>query len=486
MALYTEERQLQLNKMPGRTGQVKAITLRRGENDATEIKAKIMLGDIGAFWTNLHYYTAKFKAVLPNGDFAELPCTVDSGNSTVSTIVTNELTAIDGKITVAYFEFTGSSGIVATTDAIPIWIEQDADLSEGQRGEYQSNIDNLVKQLDEYIADARKAAEQANAAKDAADRANDAAQGVEDAAKAANDAAKSANTAASTANSAAKTANDKAAELQRKADNGDFNGATFTPSVSASGDLSWTNNKGLANPPSQNIKGVKGDKGEPGSVTNLASHERVQMFYDYYVLKQQSVTPIIYVYLLGGDELKFSPKPITNHDRPLTASWQIKDTDPAFGSNTAIPWYTDYRTAITSITIEDIIIPKTMQRLFYGLSEIRNLDALAMIDVSNSDNLYGTFNGVSKVSDYSGLRNWNISNMRTIGYAFYNNTSMDSVEYFKNWDTSSVDSMESTFFNCNKVKDFTPINGWNVSKVVSHNSCFTGTTGTRPTWGVNW
>jgi hypothetical protein len=47
-------------------------------------------------------------------------------------------------------------------------------------------------------------------------------------------------------------------------------GATFTPSVSASGVLSWTNDKGLTNPPPVNIKGAdgaqgaKGDTGEPG------------------------------------------------------------------------------------------------------------------------------------------------------------------------------------------------------------------------------
>ena len=39
-------------------------------------------------------------------------------------------------------------------------------------------------------------------------------------------------------------------------------GATFTPSVDSAGNLSWTNNKGLTNPPTVNIKGPKGDVGE--------------------------------------------------------------------------------------------------------------------------------------------------------------------------------------------------------------------------------
>lgn len=43
------------------------------------------------------------------------------------------------------------------------------------------------------------------------------------------------------------------------------NGATFTPSVDSAGNLSWTNDSGLTNPPTVNIKGPKGDKGDAGS-----------------------------------------------------------------------------------------------------------------------------------------------------------------------------------------------------------------------------
>ena len=59
-------------------------------------------------------------------------------------------------------------------------------------------------------------------------------------------------------------AKNKSDDLQNKADNGEFDGATFTPSVSDTGDLSWTNDKGLQNPSTVNIKGKKGDKGEKG------------------------------------------------------------------------------------------------------------------------------------------------------------------------------------------------------------------------------
>ena len=49
-----------------------------------------------------------------------------------------------------------------------------------------------------------------------------------------------------------------------KGDKGD-DGVTFTPNVSEAGVISWTNNGGLNNPESVNIKGAKGDNGTNGT-----------------------------------------------------------------------------------------------------------------------------------------------------------------------------------------------------------------------------
>ena len=55
-------------------------------------------------------------------------------------------------------------------------------------------------------------------------------------------------------------------EDQFKGDKGDKGdpGTVFTPSVSASGDISWTNNGNLSNPETVNIKGPQGKTGEDG------------------------------------------------------------------------------------------------------------------------------------------------------------------------------------------------------------------------------
>lgn len=54
------------------------------------------------------------------------------------------------------------------------------------------------------------------------------------------------------------------AKLTFKIPKGDT-GAVFTPSVSADGVISWTNNGGLSNPAAQNIKGIQGEPGANGA-----------------------------------------------------------------------------------------------------------------------------------------------------------------------------------------------------------------------------
>lgn len=54
-------------------------------------------------------------------------------------------------------------------------------------------------------------------------------------------------------------------------------GATFTPSVDSAGNLSWTNDKGLTNPPTVNIKGPKGDAGSGGGSGGSSEIETIYL-----------------------------------------------------------------------------------------------------------------------------------------------------------------------------------------------------------------
>ena len=60
-------------------------------------------------------------------------------------------------------------------------------------------------------------------------------------------------------------------QLKKDIESGNLYGATFIPSVSADGDISWTNNKNLDNPETVNIKGPKGDTGETGKTGEIGT-----------------------------------------------------------------------------------------------------------------------------------------------------------------------------------------------------------------------
>lgn len=57
-------------------------------------------------------------------------------------------------------------------------------------------------------------------------------------------------------------------------------GATFTPTVSVGGEISWTNDKGLENPGDQNIRGPKGEKGDPFTIYKVYN-SKAEMDADY-------------------------------------------------------------------------------------------------------------------------------------------------------------------------------------------------------------
>ena len=81
-------------------------------------------------------------------------------------------------------------------------------------------------------------------------------------ASAASNSASAAKTSETNAANSATSAQHAAAEVQEAVNSG--YGATFTPSVDANGNLSWTNDKGRDNPATVNIKGPKGDAGAAG------------------------------------------------------------------------------------------------------------------------------------------------------------------------------------------------------------------------------
>lgn len=176
MTTYQETRTLDVLKKRGRAGTVEPITLRRGES-GTKITA--LVRNDGAVFP-LTGYTAKFCAVNAAGDFVRRDATVEAAAAgTVSYTLTTDLTAVDGPVSVAYFELT-KSGEVATTDTIPLIVLPNMDLSPEEAQEYQTKVDALVSAMEEELAASTAATTSATAAAQAARQAAALSEGVQE------------------------------------------------------------------------------------------------------------------------------------------------------------------------------------------------------------------------------------------------------------------------------------------------------------------
>lgn len=203
---------------------VEKIHLRRGEKGLTSIDATILDGSTPFDLTSCSVvFMAQDRLeryVLASGKVT------DPKAGKVSYTVDANLTSIPGEIALAYFEVTDTIGNKITTPKIPIIILENVDLAGIQADEYESEISQLLKALEDGIRDANKASNDAQEAVRAANKAvDDAATAVDNAnaiVDAASQAVADARTATNNANSAAASANanaEAAAEATERAVN---------------------------------------------------------------------------------------------------------------------------------------------------------------------------------------------------------------------------------------------------------------------------
>lgn len=139
----------------------------------------------------------------------------------------------------------------------------------------------------------------------------------------------------------------------------------------------------------------------------------------------------INVYLYDNETLYFTHNDVKDHgSHTLTNSWVIAP-DSVYSGWVPAPWASN-RENITTIISDRVVAPKSCAYLFYSCTAL---------------------------TDISGLSNWT---------------------------TSLVTRMDSMFQLCTSIPSFAALNKWDVSNVTSHTNTFASTTGTRPSWGVNW
>lgn len=211
-SVFTEARDLDINKVRGDTRQIEPIRLRRGENGLTNIEGHIK-ADGQAY--NLTGITVKFRAVNSlKQSINETATVTNSTNGIVTYTVSDKLTSVEGEIAVAYFDLISGTNVI-TSDSIPILILSNTDISTGEAEQYRNQLDALIAELEGKISDVSGAVKNAN---DAATKANTATTNANNATTKANSAATSATNAASEARNAASDASTAATNANKAKD----------------------------------------------------------------------------------------------------------------------------------------------------------------------------------------------------------------------------------------------------------------------------
>lgn len=197
-----------------------------------------------------------------------------------------------------------------------------------------------------------------------------------------------------------KKVNEITDDLATRRDNGEFNGATFTPRVDSRGYISWSNDKNLANPPAVNIRGPKGISPKI-TVTDIQGGHRIQIdaenysghfdVMDTYINNSDAVTELLNRFITVnsvkptiGPGIWFDP---SKHKAANHVEMQVINAD-----GTSTPIYPDSVEVGYSAYSEDglkytVTVPG-LRKLENGTSfiiipEVDNADGIVNLNVNN-------------------------------------------------------------------------------------------------------
>lgn len=244
MEIFEEHRDLDLDKIRGTTKQIKPVRLRQGEQNLTKIVGHIKSNQAPF---NLTGYKVRFAYINTDGGRFFSRCDItDPEDGIVEYTVGIDLSEGFGTVNVAYFEVVSENGVV-TTDAIPIMIEENADITDEDKRKYKNELDKLIEEYENLVDSVNN--ELASIITDEETRkANEVIRVDSENQRVKNEdqRIKNENARQSYYNS-----------IQESVSNGDFNGATYTPYWEDT-KLAFTNDRGFPNPSPVDLKGERG------------------------------------------------------------------------------------------------------------------------------------------------------------------------------------------------------------------------------------
>lgn len=191
-------------------------------------------------------------------------------------------------------------------------------------------------------------------------------------------------------------------------------GATFTPTIDESGNLSWTNNKGLTNPTTVNIKGatgekgLKGDKGDPFTYSDFTTEQLASLKGDTGANGQDGADGLTTSISLNGTTYNHVNGTITLPNYPTVPSldnYQTKADDTLGTSNkTVIGAINELNgkivdlqsNTLAQVSVIENILQLTEDRYQYGV--LSNGNQISLPSVSSFTEIHLFFKTTSEIT----------------------------------------------------------------------------------------
>jgi surface protein len=125
--------------------------------------------------------------------------------------------------------------------------------------------------------------------------------------------------------------------------------------------------------------------------------------------------------------------------------------------------------------------------LFSAQTELRTID-VAMLDVSQVENMNGLFYICQHLSEMKGIEEWDVSHVKHMSSMFYYCFGLRNLDQLKKWDVSSVKDTAHMFYSCGNLENVDGVTGWNMVNAENMTEMFRGCFAlpAPPTWYITW
>lgn len=114
----------------------------------------------------------------------------------------------------------------------------------------------------------------------------------------------------------------------------------------------------------------------------------------------------------------------------------------------------------------------SLQELFQGCDQLRDISGLSTWNTSNVTNMLDVFSGCSQLRDISPLKHWDTSKVKYMNFIFDSCSALSDISPLSNWKTGHAESLSYAFAFCPKITDLSPIKNWDTSKVTDMSYMF--------------